>query len=97
MSDPFNRLTPAEVERLSMLAEEAAEVIRAVGKILRHGYFNCHPDTGVTNHIMLAHEITDFQAVAAAMERAGDVYPPDDLRKRWARKLRYTHHQDGES
>ena len=44
MQDHFNGLTPAEAERLAMLAEEAAEVIQAVGKILRHGYASYHPD-----------------------------------------------------
>ncbi len=44
MQDHFNRLTPAEAERLAMLAEEAAEVIQIVGKILRHGYASYHPD-----------------------------------------------------
>ena len=44
MQDHFNRLTPAEAERLAMLAEEAAEVIQVVGKILRHGYASYHPD-----------------------------------------------------
>ena len=34
----FNQLTPAETERLAILAEECGEVIQAVGKILRHGY-----------------------------------------------------------
>lgn len=35
----FNGLSPAEVERLALLAEECGEVIQTVGKILRHGYY----------------------------------------------------------
>lgn len=34
----FNKLTPAEAERLAFLAEECGEVVQAVGKVLRHGY-----------------------------------------------------------
>lgn len=40
----FNRLTPAQAERLAMLAEECAEVVQVVGKILRHGYDSYHPN-----------------------------------------------------
>lgn len=44
MSDHFNNLTPAEAERLALLAEECGEVIKAVMKILRHGYESVNPD-----------------------------------------------------
>ena len=37
MTEHFNGLTPAEDERLAMLAEECAEVIKIVSKIQRHG------------------------------------------------------------
>lgn len=49
--DHFNKLTPAEAERLAMLAEECGEVIQVVGKILRHGFESYHPNdlTSVTN------------------------------------------------
>lgn len=40
----FANLTPAEDERLTMLAEEAAEVIQAVCKIKRHGFESINPD-----------------------------------------------------
>ncbi len=40
----FNGLTPAQAERLAILAEECGEVIQAIGKILRHGYDSSHPD-----------------------------------------------------
>jgi NTP pyrophosphatase (non-canonical NTP hydrolase) len=39
----FNRLNPAEDERLTLLAEECAEVIQAIMKIKRHGYESCDP------------------------------------------------------
>lgn len=48
MNKPFNKLSDAEAERLAILAEECAEVIKCVGKILRHGYEGFDP-TGKEN------------------------------------------------
>jgi hypothetical protein len=44
MSENFNNLTPAQTERLVLLAEECGEVIKAAMKILRHGYESTNPD-----------------------------------------------------
>lgn len=96
MSEHFNQLTPEEAERLAMLAEEAAEVIQVVGKILRHGYGSKHPDNldGPDNRAMLRRELADLQAVTTMMTYAGDLPGlPEDLGRIGARKLRYTHHQ----
>jgi len=41
----FNNLNPAELERLAILAEEAAEVVQIANKIIRHGYASYHPTT----------------------------------------------------
>ena len=61
--DHFNGLSPAEAERLAMLAEECGEVIHIVGKILRHGYDSYHPaDPTVTNRDLLGRELTDLLA-----------------------------------
>jgi len=75
MDDHFNQLTPAEAERLAMLAEECAEVIQIVGKILRHGNDSYHPDDvrKTPNHKLLSNELRDVMAVYTAMIRAGDV------------------------
>lgn len=43
MSEHFNRLTPAEHERLAYLMEECGEVVQIIGKILRHGYESRDP------------------------------------------------------
>lgn len=40
---PATPLTAAEHERLSVLVEECAEVIKTAGKILRHGYESVNP------------------------------------------------------
>lgn len=79
-----------------MLAEEAAEVIQVVGKILRHGYDNHHPDSpDVTNRELLRKELVDFGAVLGPMARdLGPVPSQAELAKAWAKKLRYAHHQD---
>lgn len=97
MTDHFNQLTPAEAERLAMLAEECAEVIQIVGKILRHGYDSYHPDDpSVTNRDLLAKEITDVAAITKAMKRAelSDYELADTFGSIWLRKRRYTHHQE---
>ena len=97
MENNFNQLTPAEAERLAMLAEEAAEVIQVIGKILRHGYESSHPNRVTTNREDLQSEIADFQNVCWAMEGSGDI---DKDKIEWAakrsflRKARYTHHQE---
>lgn len=95
----FNGLTPAEHERLAMLAEEAAEVVQIVGKILRHGYESKHPDNmnGPTNRQMLENEIADFYAIAGVMEDVKDVSVEGEaVRQAIKKKRRYTHHQEGE-
>lgn len=92
----FNQLTPAEAERLAMLAEEAAEVIQIVGKILRHGYDSYHPNSPeITNRDLLGFELTDFYAVASSLCR--DKVPEGSLHdqdRAWMKKLRYAHHQE---
>lgn len=54
--DHYNKLTPAETERLAHLLEELGEAQQIIGKILRHGYDNYHPDdpNKTTNRSMLA-------------------------------------------
>lgn len=94
--EPFNGLTPAEAERLAMLAEECAEVIQIIGKILRHGYESHHPaDPMIYNRNLLEDEVGDLHAVLEMMRAAGDAdfpivsMPTGRIRK----KLRYSHHQ----
>ena len=96
MTDHFNGLTPAQAERLAMLAEECGEVIQIVGKILRHGYDSRHPsDHTITNRGLLGRELTDLYAVASVLCR--DDVPEGsyhDQDRAWAKKLRYAHHQE---
>lgn len=94
MTEHFNRLTPAEAERLAMLAEEAGEIVQVVGKILRHGYESYHPANPTeTNRDLLANEVCDFLAVIQMMDadfNVGGGLEPDAA---IAKKLRFAHHQ----
>lgn len=91
-----NKLSPAELERLAMLAEEAAEVIHIVNKIIRHGYGSTHPQQPyVSNRSLLEQELTDLRAVIAIMIREADVklYAADILHRSNHSKLKYTYYQ----
>ncbi|HRP25402.1 hypothetical protein [Thauera sp.] len=94
----MTKLTDAEAERLAMLAEEAAEVVQIVGKILRHGYDSYHPlQPDVLNRELLDDELRDLLTVAKRMVGEGDVegnFLLADHNAAWKRKLRYTHHQE---
>lgn len=93
----FNKLTPAEAERLAILAEECSEVIKVICKIQRHGYDSVDP-TGRepgTNREQLARELGDASAAGERLMIAGDI----DDEVAWAqlnKKLTsqaYLHHQ----
>ena len=93
----FNGLTEAEAERLALLLEELGEAQQAIGKILRHGYENTHPDGGPTNRETLEREIGDVKAAVNMMIVARDLVMTEidaaGLRKlSWVRQ--YLHHQD---
>jgi NTP pyrophosphatase (non-canonical NTP hydrolase) len=97
----FNNLTPAEAERLAMLAEECGEVIQAVGKILRHGYASVHPDgrdKGRDNRANLLRELGDVRAIVALMCGENDIDHSEMVvaaTDKLARVARYVHHQQG--
>jgi hypothetical protein len=92
--DPFNGLSPAEAERLAMLAEEAGEIVQVVGKILRHGYESWHPsDPSTTNRMLLSKEVADLCGVVTMMEGDFDPTVGDAVEDVIAKKLRYSHHQ----
>ena len=55
-----NSLNEAQVERLVIMQEAAAEVIHACSKILRYGYDSYHPSTKMTNSDALHAELADF-------------------------------------
>lgn len=69
----FNELNPAEHERLALLAEELAESIQIIGKILRHGYENYHPVSGSTNRELLEKELGHLNNAISMMYEAKDL------------------------
>ena len=85
-----NKLTPAEAKRLAMLAEECAEVMQAVTKILRYGYEDVTPE-GKTSRQRLAEEIEDIHAVLAIMEQAKDFEGTKERRMGSLIRRRYEH------
>jgi len=97
----FNGLSDAEAERLACLAEECGETIKAIGKILRHGYESYDPtsrkDHPPSNKEDLEREIGDVAAIIAMMAKAGDIDAGaiDGYRaEKLTRVGRYLHHQE---
>ena len=95
-----NDLNHAETERLALLSEECAEIVKAVGKIMRHGYSSRKPTVAdsPTNREDLEREIGDVLWAVDLMAHAGDI---SMLRARMdqgrhQRKRRYLHHQQYE-
>ena len=94
----FNKLSPAEAERLALLAEECAEVVQVVSKILRHGYEKYNPCHHFrrANRLLLEDELGDVMYAirimcnnkdidAAHLDRAADVKAKS--------VAKYLHHQ----
>lgn len=70
----FNKLTDAQAERLAILAEECAEVIHMIGKTLRHGYEDSHPDyDNITNRKNLEKELGNVGYIIHEMIAKGDI------------------------
>lgn len=95
----FNKLTPAETERLAILAEELSEAIQIVGKILRHGFDSYNPfDKSKTeNHILLSKELGHVQFAISQLTAAGDLSPHsiDHYRDCKREDIKaFLHHQD---
>jgi hypothetical protein len=95
---PFNGLSPAEVERLALLAEEMGEAIQVVGKVLRHGYESHNPNDPerTTNRKLLMHELGDVRHSVDRMCDADDVSKQIigvRARLKGQRVKQYLHHQ----
>ena len=98
-TENFNDLTPAETERLSLLAEEAGEVVQAIGKILRHGYesFNPNDPSKIVNRQTLERELGDMAAAIHLMTTSRDlngVYIKQCQREKLEKVAQYLHHQE---
>lgn len=90
-----DKLTDEEHELLTMLIEEASEVIKAATKIKRHGWLSMNPDihTSDNNKDELLRELHDLDIVrrmvwlCSEVETNPDFITTEDIR----RKLRYSH------
>ena len=71
----FNNLSGAQVERLALLAEECAEVIQIVNKVLRHGYGSYSPfdEEKRTNRELLERELGDLTFAQQLMHDNEDI------------------------
>ncbi len=95
----FNKLTPAEAERLAHLVEELGEATQAIGKILSHGYESKHPDGGPTNREQLETEIGHIHAHVNMLLNAGDIKAEPvnhAIRIKHNKVKKYLHHQEAE-
>jgi len=93
----INGLTPAETERLSVLSEELGESVKAIGKILRHGYESTNPNkVKESNRSDLETELGDVEAAMTMMYAAGDLAKTRVVaskHKKLNKPNRYLHHQ----
>lgn len=86
-----------ELERLVLVAEECAEVIQIINKIIRHGYENYHPnDPNTTNRDLLSKELTDLLAVSTYLSDTDCIYV-GDIPTTLKKKQKYLHYQDIET
>jgi NTP pyrophosphatase (non-canonical NTP hydrolase) len=98
-SKNINNLSPAETERLALLAEECGEVIQVVGKILRHGYASANPliEDSPTNREELEKELGDLLLIMSFLETYQDINP-DNVELRMVKKAtkitKWLHYQE---
>lgn len=93
----FNKLAPAEAERIAILMEECGEVIQACGKILRHGYESYNPFSAIrtTNREELAEELGDLSfSIDHIVQDINEDILVKSKTTRQARMLPYLHHQE---
>ena len=94
----FNNLTPAEAERLAILAEECGEILQVIGKILRHGYDSVNPcvEHAPSNRQHLAIELGDLKCVTSIMVNFDDITEAaitDACKEKTKNIRRWLHHQ----
>lgn len=92
-------LTPAQIERLALLAGELCEAGQAIAKIVRHGWLNTHPDFpgGPTNLEQLESELGHVHAALALMYEAHDIQEAEvleSMRAKLEKVHRFLYHQD---
>lgn len=90
-------MTDAQLERLALLVEEAAEVQQIAMKIIRHGAASYNPfdETMTSNRNLLEKELGDLQFAIKLMAEKGDIYS-ENIHKHQESKVdrvrQYLHH-----
>jgi hypothetical protein len=77
MTKHFNKLTPAEAERLALLVEEAGDVIHLTGAILRRGYESEYHDPDLTLRELLEKKLGNLQHAIDRLCESKDVDPAE--------------------
>ena len=67
-------LSPAEIERLGMLAGACGELAKAISKTLRFGWERVSPYGGPTNRVALEREMGAVRAIVNLMIDSDDVH-----------------------
>lgn len=80
-------ITDEERELLTILAEEAGEVIQAATKILRFGVEH-HPGKATPNNEHLGLEIGEFEHVANRLEKLGTIRETDRFKGKHRKRER---------
>lgn len=97
----MKELTPAQIERLGLLAEELSEAVALVGKILRHGFDSYNPDdpdpAQLPNWQLLGRELGDVEYAISLLVKAEELSRADistgrELAER--KKPKYLHFQE---
>lgn len=73
--EQINRLTPAESERLALLAEQMGEAIQAICRVLRHGYesYNLLDPKRTSNRELLTSKTGHVLYAMSRLVEAGDM------------------------
>ena len=93
----FMNLTEAQIERLDLLVEEAAEIIHAALKVKRFGYGNKFGSALNTNRQNLESEIGGIIAVLELLVKAEEISEEsfqDAYENKIASKWKYTKYQE---
>jgi NTP pyrophosphatase (non-canonical NTP hydrolase) len=96
---PMPRLFPIELERLALLSEELGEAQKAIGKILRHGFYSHNPDDPEAgqNYAQLETELGDVLAAIDLLAIVAPIKRTNILRRvpiKLQKVQKYLHHKE---
>jgi hypothetical protein len=92
------RLSPAELERVAILADQCGQVVQICGKILRHGYESCNPFDArcKPNRLLLEREVGAVRGAIDLLINRGDIDRKEIAvwrRRKRSSLAQWTHHQ----